>query len=110
MATSFFGMHSGLCGAIHSGTIGARHGRSVEEMQAISGALALLSNVVMAWNTHRIQSLRDQKPDELPDSVVAHLAPIGHAHINMRGIISFPLEKAAKGLIVAPRSQIVAGD
>ena len=53
MATSFFGMHSGLCGAIHSGTIGARHGRSVEEMQAISGALALVSNVVMAWNMNR---------------------------------------------------------
>ena len=95
--------------AIHSGTIGARHGRSVDEMQAISGALALLSNVVMAWNTHHIQSLRDKKPDEFPDSVVAHLAPIGHAHINMRGIISFPLEKAAKGLIVPPKSQIVAG-
>ena len=77
-------------------------------MQAISGALALLANVVMAWNTHRIQSFRDRKPDELADSVVAQLAPIGYAHINMRGIIAFPLEKAAKGLIVPPTGPIVA--
>jgi TnpA family transposase len=73
--------------AIHSGTIGASQGRSAEQMQAISGALTLLTNVVMAWNTHRIQSLRDQKPDELTDKIVAHLAPIAHGHINMRGII-----------------------
>jgi TnpA family transposase len=88
--------------AIHPGTIGARHGRSDEQMQAISGALTLLANVVMAWNTHRIQAFRDQNPDELTDTVVAQLAPIAHAHINMRGIISFRLEKAAKGLIVPP--------
>ena len=93
--------------AIYSGTIGARHGRSGEQMQAISGALTLLANVVMAWNTYRIQSFRDQKPDELADNVVAQLAPISHAHINMRGVISFHLEKAAKGLIVPSRGQVV---
>ena len=80
----------------------------IAEIQAISGALTLLTNVVMAWNTHRIQSFRDRKSDELTDNIVAQLAPIGHAHINMRGIISFPLEKAAKGLIVPQRSQFVA--
>ena len=94
--------------AIHSGTIGARHGRSADQMQAISGALTLLTNVVMTWNTHRIQSLRDQNPDGLADNIIVHLAPIGHAHINMRGIISFPLEKAAKGLIVPQRVQVIA--
>lgn len=60
----------------------------------------------MAWNTERIQTQRDQNPDEFPDSVVAHLAPIGHAHINMRGIISFRLEKAAEGLIVPTSSSL----
>ena len=97
----------GLNAAFYSGTIGARHGRSGEQMQAISGALTLLANVVMAWNTYRIQSFRDQKPDELADNVVAQLAPISHAHINMRGVISFHLEKAAKGLIVPSKGQVV---
>jgi TnpA family transposase len=93
--------------AIHPGPIGARHGRSADQMQAISGALTLLANVIMAWNTYRIQSFRDQKPDELADNVVAQLAPIAHAHINMRGVISFHLEKAAKGLIVPSKGQVV---
>jgi hypothetical protein len=94
--------------AIQPGTIGARHGRSVEQMQAISGALTLLTNIVMAWNTQRIQSLRDQNPDEFPDDIVARLAPIAHAHINMRGVISFHLDRAAKGLIVPAKAPFVS--
>ena len=93
--------------AIHPGTIGAKHGRSVEQMQVISGALTLLTNIVMAWNTQHIQSVRDQKPDEFSDRTVAHLAPITHAHINMRGVISFHLDRAAKGLIVPVRAPLV---
>jgi TnpA family transposase len=90
--------------AIHPGAIGARHGRSAAELQAVSGALTLLTNIVMAWNTARIQSLLDKKPDEFPDSVASHVAPTAHAHINMRGIITFRLERAARGLIVPARS------
>ena len=89
---------------IHPGTITAKHGRSHDEMAAISGALTLLTNIVMAWNTHNMQNQIDQKPDEFPDNVVAKVAPIAHAHINMRGIVSFNLQKAAKGLVAAPNS------
>ena len=67
---------------------------------AISGALTLLTNIVMAWNTQHIQSLRDQNPDDFSDNVVAQLAPIAHVHISMRGVISFHLDRAAKGFIV----------
>lgn len=95
--------------AIHPGPIGAKHGRSVEQISAISGALTLLTNIVMAWNTQHIQSLREQNPDEFSDNVVAQLAPIGHAHINMRGTISFQLEKAAKGLIVPAKAPLTPG-
>ena len=88
--------------AIHPGAITAKHGRTHEDMAAISGALTLLTNIVMAWNTYHMQILIDQKPDEFPDSVVSKVAPISHAHINMRGILSFNLQKAAKGLILSP--------
>lgn len=91
---------------IHPGPIGAKHGRSAEQIAAISGALTLLTNLIMAWNTQQIQSLREQNPDEFPDSVVAQLAPVGYAHINMRGTISFPLEKAAQGLIVPTKAPV----
>jgi len=49
-----------------------------------------------------MQILIDQKPDEFPDSVVSKVAPISNAHINMRGILSFNVQKAAKGLISSP--------
>ena len=55
------------------------------------------------------QSLREQNPDAFSDNVVAQLAPIGHAHINMRGTISFQLEKAAKGLIVPAKAPLTPG-
>jgi hypothetical protein len=37
--------------AVYNGIITAKHGRTMEELGAISGALALLANIIMAWNT-----------------------------------------------------------
>ena len=53
----------------------------------------------MAWNTHHIQRQMDLKPDAFADKLMARVAPLAHAHINMRGIISFNLSKAEQGLI-----------
>ena len=50
--------------------------------------------------------MRERNPDEFPDSVITHLAPIAHAHINMRGVISFALDRAAKGLIVPTKARL----
>ena len=77
--------------AIHNRMITAKHGRTMEELGTISGALSLLANIVMAWNTHRIQAMIDASPGDHPDEVMRRLAPIGHKHINMRGILSFDL-------------------
>jgi TnpA family transposase len=77
--------------AIHNRMITAKHGRTMEELGTISGALSLLANIVMAWNTHRIQTMIDASPGDHPDEVTRRLAPIGHKHINMRGILSFDL-------------------
>ena len=46
--------------AVYNGMITAKHGRTMEELGAISGALALLANIVMAWNTHRFQIAVDR--------------------------------------------------
>ena len=75
--------------AIHNGMITAKHGRTTEELGTISGALTLLANIVMAWNTHRLQAMIDRPPGDHPDEVMSRLAPIGHKHINMRGILTF---------------------
>lgn len=45
---------------IHPFAIGPKRGRSREEQRAISGSLALLSNLVMAWNTKTLQEMMNQ--------------------------------------------------
>jgi TnpA family transposase len=85
--------------AIHNGMITAKHGRTMEQLGAISGALTLLANIVMAWNTHRIQAAIDLAPNDHPDEVLSRLALIGHQHINMRGILTFDLARYASSLL-----------
>jgi len=85
--------------AIHNGMITAKQGRTTEELGTISGALTLLANIVMAWNTHHLQAVIDRAPSEHPDEVVSRLAPIGHKHINMRGILTFDLARDASRLL-----------
>ena len=82
--------------AIHNGMITAKQGRTTEELGTISGALTLLANIVMAWNTHHLQAMIDRAPSEHPDEVVSRLAPIGHKHINMRGILTFDLARSKR--------------
>jgi len=50
-----------LLRAIHDGNIVVPRGRRREELVAISGSLTLLSNVTMAWMTHRMQKVLDQR-------------------------------------------------
>jgi hypothetical protein len=90
--------------AIHAGGIGARRGRTTEQLAAISGALSLLANVVMAWNTQQMQSLARQSPEQFPDQLLRQVAPIAHAHINMRGTFAFELGPHRKALLGSDRT------
>jgi hypothetical protein len=56
--------------AIHNGMITAKQGRTTEELGTISGALTLLANIVMAWNTHHLQVMLDRAPADHPDEVI----------------------------------------
>ena len=90
--------------AIHNGMITAKHGRTMEELGTISGALTVLANVIMAWNTHRLQAAIDHASNNYPDDVLSRLAPIGHQHINMRGILTFDLGRYASSLLRPARA------
>jgi len=59
----------------------------------------LLANIVMAWNTHRLQIAIDRVPGEYPDEVLSHIAPIGYKHINLRGIMTFDLSQLGPSLL-----------
>jgi TnpA family transposase len=75
--------------AIHRGGIGAKRGRTPEQLAAISGALSLLANIVMTWNALRMQTIINQTPADFPTAVMSQIAPVPHAHINMRGVFTF---------------------
>ena len=85
-------MHT-LQRAIHAGPISPRLGRTREQMAAISGALTLLTNIVIACNANQFE-LTTKRPDwDRPRSHLCHIAPIANAHINLKGTITFDLEQ-----------------
>ena len=82
------------------GRIEAKHGRSEDDANTISGALTLLTNVVLAWNTAAMQAEITANPALYPAEHLAHIAPVAHRHINMKGIMRFTIE---------PHHQLVRG-
>jgi TnpA family transposase len=74
----------------------SRRGRRSEELGAQSAALALVTNLVMAWNTHQMQATlerwRSAGQRQMDPGILAHLTPMGFEHINFDGVLSFPLE------------------
>ncbi|WP_267893449.1 Tn3 family transposase [Porphyrobacter sp. TH134] len=96
--------------AIHDGPITAAHGRSSEELVAISGALTLIANLVIFWNARNIDAIVGEAPDQFDQTHLARIAPIAHAHINMRGILRFNIHPHRDALLdhgskSAPRTQ-----
>nr|WP_171180530.1 Tn3 family transposase [Ruegeria sp. HKCCD8929] len=85
-------MHT-LQRAIHAGPISPRRGRTREQMAAISGALTLLTNIVIAWNAHQYERTTKRPDWDRPKYHMRHIAPIAHAHINLKGTITFDLEQ-----------------
>lgn len=85
-------MHT-LQRAIHNGPISPRRGRTREQMTAISGALTLLTNIVIAWNAHQYEQVFKRPDWGRPKNHMRHIAPIAHAHINLKGTITFNLEQ-----------------
>ncbi|MCP5088443.1 MAG: transposase [Rhodobacteraceae bacterium] len=85
-------MHT-LQRAIHAGPISPRRGRTREQMAAISGALTLLTNIVIAWNANQYERATQSAEWDRPKNHMRHIAPIAYAHINLKGTITFDLEQ-----------------
>ena len=85
-------MHT-LQRAIHAGPISPRRGRTREQMAAISGALTLLTNIVIVWNAYQYERATKRPDWDRPKNHMRHIAPIAHAHINFKGTITFDLEQ-----------------
>jgi len=89
--------------AIHYGPIRADRGRRREELSLISGALTLLTNAVITYNTWKLNQVMEERRRvgrSLPsDEILAHIAPIAFGHINFRGIYRFPMEHYVQRLV-----------
>jgi len=82
--------------AIHGGQIAQDRGRRRQEMVAISGAHALLTNIVLAWNTSRMDGVVSRlRASGLPieDVWLRRIGPAHFSHINFHGTYRFNLEK-----------------
>lgn len=81
--------------AIYTGKIAPERGRRRDEMIAISGSLTLLTNLVIAWNTQRMQATVDtwrSKGQQIDDDWLRRMGPAHFAHVNFRGTLSFPID------------------
>jgi len=94
--------------AVYSGKVAPERGRRRDEMKAISGSHALLTNIVLAWNTARmhevVERLRRDR-SEVEDDWLRRIGPAHFSHINFRGTMRFGVEKFATALIERASSQ-----
>jgi TnpA family transposase len=90
--------------ALYSGRIEPERGRRRDEMRAISGAHALLTNIVLAWNTSRMhEAVTKLRRDgvRFEDEWLRRIGPAHFGHINFRGTMRFGLENYADALVEA---------
>ena len=88
---------------IYTGRVAGHQAKSQDEMQAVADALSLLANIVMAWNTVKMQSIFDRwaqrRSGAIPPELIARCAPTRTEGLNMRGIFQFLIEQYADALM-----------
>ena len=99
---------------IYTGRVANYQAKSEEEMQAVADALSLLANIVMAWNTAKMQAIFDRwarrRNGAIPPELIARCAPTRTEGLNMRGIFRFPIELYLEQLLpswVSPKIQVL---
>jgi TnpA family transposase len=99
---------------IYTGRVANYQAKSEDEMQAVADALSLLANIVMAWNTAKMQAIFDRwaqrRSGAVPPELIGRIAPTRTEGLNMRGIFSFPIERYATVLLPSwkiPRLQVL---
>lgn len=88
--------------AVYFGRLGQQRGRRRDEMRAISGAHTLLTNLVIAWNTMKMQQIVDRWHKEkhpIEDAWLRRIGPVHFGHINFRGMMAFGVERYADALL-----------
>lgn len=74
--------------AIHGGHAAPERGRRRRARVAISGAHSLLTNMVLAWNTRRMDSIVARRKGGgvgIEEDWLRRVGPVHFSHINVRG-------------------------
>jgi Tn3 transposase DDE domain len=75
----------------------------IQALLAISGSLTLLTNMVMAWTTQRMQQVLDRwqrtGTRRVEPDLLRHIGPMHFQNINFRGEMAFPLARYRSRLI-----------
>lgn len=92
--------------AIHIGALPVRRGRDLAEFSVVSSALALMTNIVMAYNAGQLQKSIDAEvaagtPLAACLRALEHVGPVSYGHVNFRGTYFFPLERYASRILRA---------
>ncbi|SAL05804.1 transposase Tn3 [Caballeronia calidae] len=89
--------------AIHVARIPVELARREESLSAVSSALTLLSNILMAWNTthmqHALEALQASGDKSLGAEQLRRIAPTHLEGINLRGTFIFPVGRYASRLL-----------
>lgn len=90
--------------ALETGKV-PRHQLSTSRLGGVSSSITLLSNIVMAWTTARMQHSLAALPAEMAPHAVPenlrHIAPIQEGLVNFRGLFVFPVERYMARLLPA---------
>ena len=100
--------------SIYAGRVASYQAKQHDEMQAVADALSLLANIVMAWNTAKMQAVLDRwnarRSSAVPPELIGRIAPTRTEGINLRGVFSFPVEHYAEQILpslAAAKSRLV---
>jgi Tn3 transposase DDE domain len=103
-----------LARVVFHGKRGELRQRYREGQEDQLGALGLVVNAIILWNTIYMDAALDQLRAEgfdVRDEDVARLSPLGHEHINMLGRYAFTLpEPVARGELRPLRSPAALSD
>ncbi|WP_162071090.1 Tn3 family transposase [Burkholderia sp. THE68] len=89
--------------AIHVGRIPVELARREDSLSAVSSALTLLANILMAWNTthmqHALEALQASGGESPGAEQLRRIAPTHLEGINLRGTFIFPVGRYASRLL-----------
>jgi len=88
--------------AVYHGRVGVSRGRRADELRAISTSHTLLTNVVIAWNTMKMQEVVDRwkaLKHPIEDHWIRRIGPVHFEHVNFKGTITFEIDSYADALI-----------